>query len=1488
MSSSKDQNKNQDEGSNTSTKSVGSPSSKSVGGDLEDFSIDYTRKDLSHQHSARDHKWLQYLIQYVEGLSSKKRKQKVMKSFLPDYLERKGRSEHHDGFSYDNIVQILGDAYERGKKPEESLLEYLESTRQEPKGSLEYPAPTRGPLIRQGDDEVCKGDTSLTGRQLRILVLEKTIDANVGYEYNPTQAATMSRWEEELEQLRALESAKAQERDRPDGSEEGDTSQQSDTSDSRRGVDPRLGVGCHSPMNNSHNLNNQMSPLSGFATLNTSTTVVSQSAVKLITGEGKSAFTKNDYVTFLDSYSIMIEKADEKPGDPIFVKRLDRAAVRLMRNALIAAQFEVDYPAYGHPDGPGPMEFIQDTKPSVLLRWLINNCERKITFPSTAPKEKRYVLPCRTFLDDAKTLTDNRPVQKLTRELQTLSEQDTAGSKMDVFADPTWPQSSTEDTSLELLVVKEILTQFRSVPPHLNGHSLQSLTRDNHSVADAIRVGMWEKLQAWLAKGGAMGVPSFTPTDGVRGVKINTQVTFPLLLDAIFKAWTELRTQADASSVFNARQDDQRNAQRSGGGGSRSNDRSGGRASEKQSGDRKSHHNQTPATTTVGPKELCSGCGRTHGGGASECSWGKQPHPGFNGTGKSWAESENGKAYAARGHKTLQPLEMPHGGKVPADTVLGQYTKKDTHHKRGASGDARHGHKRNKGTPCDNSACNHEFAAIMANKSDDFVYLPLISQNKSIRLIKCLLDTGALQGNYVSEGVASWLAVHGNQQVTDNAIKLCSPLAGGLCINSSQILISSIGIFNDNTMHNDSDAYVQGYVPDSNLIKETIPFQFRVIKLPIGYDMILGRPAVRAHQLLPRLQPELCVTSRAEGHPVLQDTGDTDRHVVAVTAHQIEEGDEETLPELSAPLPWDTDTTDPDDVALFKEFDKRCYGSPSLKAKLTKLCREYKDIFGLTCRTEPSVLTPFKFEVDDSMWKSQITRGARPQSNTDNDEIKRQVEAMLKLGIIRPSMSPYASQVLMVPKPNSKAKRFCIDLRRLNSCTKSMLWPIPNIQEMLSRIVNQSPEIFGKIDLPAGYWQVAVDEACRHYTAFVTFMGTYEFTRIPMGHKNAGAYFQKEVGTDVLAGLLYVICELYIDDLLIYGKTEEEFLSRVRTVFERFREKKVIIHMEKFELGMSEVEFVGHVIDRSGTRFSAEKLQGVTDFPEPKNHGDIKSFVGLANYFRDHVRDLTGLLRPLQELVKSYTKRKDRNRPVEWTAERQESFAKAKVAIQNCQKLYYIQAGGELVLETDASEYGIAAFLYQVFKNPDGTSKIHPIRFISKSLDRTQCNWSTPEKECYAIFYTLVKLEHLLRDVHFKVRTDHKNLLRAYTSGSKKVLRWRMQMQSFDIDYEHVKGEDNIVADTLSRLCPSNDTSLQERAQEFTAKEAMSSAEEMLFALEPLVGEIKADLLCGTAIHVITDIHRITHNLCTHVCTHVVYTNFNLNRRFYRHILSFI
>ena len=168
------------------------------------------------------------------------------------------------------------------------------------------------------------------------------------------------------------------------------------------------------------------------------------------------------------------------------------------------------------------------------------------------------------------------------------------------------------------------------------------------------------------------------------------------------------------------------------------------------------------------------------------------------------------------------------------------------------------------------------------------------------------------------------------------------------------------------------------------------------------------------------------------------------------------------------------------------------------------------------------------------------------------------------------------------------------------------------IKLMIQRIGQQVPKstIFGKIDLTSGYHQAPLSQSSATLTAFITIIGVFEWLRVPMGLGGAPSYFQQVIATVVLVNLLHVICELYIDDILIHASTENEFIQRVRQIFERFRKHKITINPNKCTLGKSEIEFVGHTISKDGITFARERLDEVLQIQRPTYERGLKKVFG--------------------------------------------------------------------------------------------------------------------------------------------------------------------------------------------------------------------------------------------------------------------------------------
>ena len=372
------------------------------------------------------------------------------------------------------------------------------------------------------------------------------------------------------------------------------------------------------------------------------------------------------------------------------------------------------------------------------------------------------------------------------------------------------------------------------------------------------------------------------------------------------------------------------------------------------------------------------------------------------------------------------------------------------------------------------------------------------------------------------------------------------------------------------------------------------------------------------------------------------------------------------------------------------------------------LCAKYASVLSTSLNSQPALLPPMILKVDEQIWKVNSNRGAaRNQTDIKQAEIKRQISHMVDIGVILASQAEYYSQVHLTPKPN-KAWRFCIDYRALNTASQGMGWPIPNIPEMLQRLGAKRPKYFAKIDLTNGYHQAPLSVDSRVHTAFTTHMGVYEWLRVPMGLKGAPAYFQEAIA-GVLRGLLYDTCELYIDDIIVHGQTKEEFLHILEEVFKRLAKHKITVNPKKCLIGHNEVEFVGHVVNEHGLSFSRDRIEKVMDIKEPVYGKELKAFLGVAGYFHAHIRDYATVSRPLHKMIQAY----ERNRKLSWTEEGRTAFHTLKKAINECPKLFFVKDGSPIFLHTDASDFGVGGYLFQVV---DGEEQ--PIAFVSKNVDK--------------------------------------------------------------------------------------------------------------------------------------------------------------------------
>jgi transposase InsO family protein len=479
------------------------------------------------------------------------------------------------------------------------------------------------------------------------------------------------------------------------------------------------------------------------------------------------------------------------------------------------------------------------------------------------------------------------------------------------------------------------------------------------------------------------------------------------------------------------------------------------------------------------------------------------------------------------------------------------------------------------------------------------------------------------------------------------------------------------------------------------------------------------------------------------------------------------------------------------------------HGSEEQKKILLDICRMYPSVFCKSVTDVPADVTPIKYTVDD-MWETTTKnqQAVRPLPESHRKALENHIETLMKIGVIKYSNAAHYSQIFLVPKPGLGIDdimkwRIVQDLRLLNSMTKSIDYPIPRIIDMLHNIVSKKPKYFIVLDFTSSFHQIPIEKGHEHYTAFKTHHGIFCYTRMVMGGKNATVWFQSVMEREVLNGVLHRICELYVDDLIIWGETFGELTLNFKQILDRLKEKHIVVNPSKTQLNVAAPEFCGHIIEDGQIKQDRSRINMVVELVRPQTENQMRKFIGLVNFMRLHVQNCSILLMPLQNMI--VTKVKNSKRSLPWTAQLEAHFEYVLVAIKNISGLYAVNPDWPVFINTDACIVGYGGYLYQ--KDPHSKQE-RPIRFLSKKFVGAQLRWSVPEQECYAIYASLLEWDYLVRGLDVTIFCDHENLTRLnLQSTSKKVRSWLIFIHEFNPRTVHVAGRLNGFADALSRLC---------------------------------------------------------------------------------------
>jgi transposase InsO family protein len=397
------------------------------------------------------------------------------------------------------------------------------------------------------------------------------------------------------------------------------------------------------------------------------------------------------------------------------------------------------------------------------------------------------------------------------------------------------------------------------------------------------------------------------------------------------------------------------------------------------------------------------------------------------------------------------------------------------------------------------------------------------------------------------------------------------------------------------------------------------------------------------------------------------------------------------------------------------------------------------------------------------------------------DEIREQVDFLLKKGLITESSSPFGAPVLFVPKPNGTL-RMCIDYRALNKATIKNKWPIPRIDTLLDQL--QGASIFSAIDLQQGYYQLKIDETDCAKTAFVTPLGLYEFKVLPFGLANAPAIFQQamhHIFDDKIGKFVLV----YLDDILVYSRNPEDHLQHLREVLEILRQQQLYCRLHKCHFNRTEISYLGHLVSQEGIRPDPEGIEKVKNWPVPQCVKHIQQFLGLANYFRKFIQGYSKMATPLTNLTKKDVK-------WDWTAKCQEAFEHIKECLTTAPLLKMPDPSRPFEVVADASKTAVGAVLMQDH---------HPICYASRKFIPAELNYSVTDQEALASVHAVQIWRCYLEGTHFSLVTDHCPLtyLKTQPQLSRRQARWSEILEQFDFTWEYRPGRKN-VADPLSRI----------------------------------------------------------------------------------------
>lgn len=449
------------------------------------------------------------------------------------------------------------------------------------------------------------------------------------------------------------------------------------------------------------------------------------------------------------------------------------------------------------------------------------------------------------------------------------------------------------------------------------------------------------------------------------------------------------------------------------------------------------------------------------------------------------------------------------------------------------------------------------------------------------------------------------------------------------------------------------------------------------------------------------------------------------------------------------------------------------------KSKMTQVIWRYREVF----RNQTGYLHGYAHELK-LIDKEVIFQRPYPIAMQHRSKVSDEISKMEKMGIIRRSTSPYGNPLVVVVKKDGSI-RLCLDARKLN---KKLIddHESPKKMEELYQECN-GVRVMSSFDLRNSFWQMPLTEESKKVTAFAFEGRTYEFNVTPFGLKTSGP--------SLIWGLEKVIKGIpntltFVDDILCMARSFDEHLLQVEMLLQRLQQNNLTLNFKKTQFCRTEATFLGFIITPQGVTAQPDKLKFIQEFAIPRNVRELRGFLGVINFYAKFAQNYAKETVPLLKLVKKGIKWK-------WTSEQQEAFDRIKKIFVEVVTLAHPDPEKPYILTTDASEYALGAVLSQT--NDDGQEQV--IMFASRTLKGAEIAYFTTEKELLAVVWALQKFVTYLQGAKTIVRTDHQALtfMRTCKFNNSRITRWILAIQDFDLEIQYIPGNQNIVADMLSR-----------------------------------------------------------------------------------------